>query len=156
VTPEDWEQGIVNEAASVEDSAWVRETQLTALRAGLMHALGLAVAVLGGIAALQIAVLMLLGPNKPLHLLWIMMMCAVASAGLRLSRVGVSVWHIGLGALLYLPLTWAFVVMTQWLWADFAPQTPQLVTESCAVLPVLAMNVAGVLAFWRRRKEKVA
>ena len=155
MTPEDWDQAIRNEAASVEDAAWAQQTRLIAQRTDLMRGLGLAVAVLGVVAALQIAVLMLLGPNKPLHLVWAGVMCAVAWVGLLLSRPGVS-GHIGLGALLYVPLTWAFVVMTQWLWADFAPQTPQLVVEGFAVLPVLATSAAVVLSAWRRGKEKVA
>ncbi len=153
--PDDWVMAMRAEVEHAADADWAGETQLTALRAGLMRALGLAVAVLGGIAALQIAVLMLLGPNKPLHLLWIIMMCAVALAGLRLSRAGVSVWHIGLGALLYLPLTWAFVLMTQWLWTDFAPQTPQLLIALCVGLPVMSLNAVGAAKLWQRWKTRV-
>ena len=75
--------------------------------------------------------------------------------GLRLSRAGVSVWHIGLGALLYLPLTWAFVVMTQWLWADLAPQTPQLLIALCVGLPVMSLNAVGAAKLWQRWKTRV-
>ncbi|WP_146202766.1 hypothetical protein [Deinococcus irradiatisoli] len=156
MTRDDWARGIQAEAEHAPDAVWAREARLHAQRATMSCGLGLGITVFGVLAALQIGLLMVEAPNRSLHWSWLVASCAVASAGTFLSRMGISAGHVVLSAMLYVPLSWACLVMAQWLWAEFAPQTPQPFVGLGVGVAMLAVNALGAAKVWKSGKERLA
>ncbi len=146
MTPEDWERGLKNEAASVQDTAWAGETR----RAALLSGLSLSTALYAVLAAAHLGVLAALHSRPDVSWLWVNVMVAISVMGVVLGSARVSRWSVFLGALLYLPAVWLGVVALQVFGYAYAPLSPGIPDEAIFILPVLALSSAILILMLRR------
>lgn len=144
---DEWQQAMENEAESVGDSHWAKETRQAAQR--WWADLPLPLCLFAALAVAQV----LLFASHPLAQLWLSVMLIVGACSAVLGWRGVHPFAAGVGALAYFPAAWLTVVLWQWLAPHSAPFLPGIDDMGSVVLAVLAANAASVGQFFRHKRQ---
>ncbi len=160
MTPEEWRQGMENEAVSVQDSRWAMETRLAANRFGWRQALSAAVvfALLGAAQELLLSLVFRAQGDSLPDQLWPGVLAVAFALGSGLGRWRFGPLEAGAGALAFLPGAWLFVVGLQ----AFpngplgAPNSPAFDNNDVFALAVLAALGAALAQTWAQRRQAAA
>lgn len=144
---DEWQQAMENEAESVGDVHWAKETRQAAQRWWADLPLPLCL-----FAALTVAQVLLFASHPPAQL-WLSVMLIVGACSAVLGWRGVHPFAAGVGALAYFPAAWLTVVLWQWLAPHSAPFLPGIDDMGSVVLAVLSANAASVGQFFRHRRQ---
>jgi len=144
MTPDEWNEGMKNEASSVNDREWAIETTRAARRLGWRGA-GEAAAVFAGLGMCVVQLTHFLWRHDMPDGLWLGVMFLSGVMGTLLGLRRVTALEAGAGTLAFLPGAWLAVVALQALLGDAPPFTPIVGVADAdgAVLAVIAACAAG-------------